>query len=102
MESQLGPWPRRIALLYATLVFAVWTLAITADPLASHVQDWVFVVGLPWSLLLLGGRALTSPLGLVLLFMTGILNARLLYLMAARRRYRPPSRRETPLLPPAA
>jgi hypothetical protein len=86
MELQPSRWPRRLALLYVAIVLAVWALAISSD---SAYQNWIFVVGLPWSLLLAGSRLLGSPLGLVVLFFTGILNARMIYLIAARRRHNP-------------
>ena len=99
MNSHSSPWPRRLAGGYIAVVFAVWIIVILPGPFAAGAQNWIFVIGLPWSLLFVSGSALSGPLGLVLLFLTGILNASVLYLVAARWSR---VRRDNLLQPPAA
>ena len=90
--------PRRVAVIYTTLVFAAWILALSPLSHFSTVEALPILVGLPWSLLFLDG----GGLGLFGLFLTGLMNGCLLYFAAwAWRRASLPPRRRL-LLPPAA
>ena len=90
--------PRRVAVIYTTLVFAAWILALSPLSHFSPVASLPLLVVLPWSLLFLAG----GGLGLFGLFLTGLMNGCLLYfaVWAWRRASLPPRRRL--LLPPAA
>jgi hypothetical protein len=69
-------WPTRVALTYLALLFLSWTIALGTD-WAWGLERLVFIVGLPWSLLLV--EASGTGTELALLFGTGVLNAALVY-----------------------
>jgi len=98
MISALSPWPRRAAFLYAALVFLGWILALGASPFSTGLELWPFAVALPWSLLLLH----SGPFGLFVVFLAGLVNAGLLYLVLGGWRRIGHLRRRGSLLPPAA
>ena len=98
MNSALSPWPRRVALFYTALVFFTWILALGASSFSSDLELWPFAVALPWSLLLLS----SSHVGLFVVFLAGLFNAGLMYLMLGGWRRLGIVRRRMPLLPPAA
>jgi hypothetical protein len=97
MNSALSPWPRRAAFAYVTLVFLVWVVAI-AFQFWKGAEVLVVAIGLPWSILPLGG----GPFALFGLFLTGIFNAAVLYLLLGGWRRVPLLRRRKLTLPPAA
>jgi hypothetical protein len=90
--------PRRVALLYVALVFAVWVAALLPGPLSGISQTWPIIVGLPWSLI----AFVVGPAGLFLMFLAGIGNAGLLYVILSGWRRLTQGRRRQLLLPPAA
>ena len=96
MASPLSPWPRRVAFLYVALVFLVWILALGTLPYSLGFELLPYVVALPWSLLLLH----SGSSWLFVVFLAGLLNAALLYLVLGGWRRVGPIRPRMPLLPP--
>jgi len=88
-------WPRRISLAYIGLVFLAWVMALAPSPFSNAAQVWPIIVALPWSLFLLAEGSLFG------IFIAGLLNAALLYILLAGWRRPFPARRRL-LLPPAA
>ena len=98
MDRSLSPWPRRIALAYIGLVFLTWALALISSPFSDRVQTWPIIVALPWSLILFLGPAAA----LFGIFLAGLLNAGLLYLLLRGWARRSTARHRPLMLPPAA
>ena len=98
MRSLPSLSPSRAALLYVALVFAAWVIALLPGPLSAISQTWPIILALPWSLVLLGGG---FP-WLFLMFMAGVGNGLLLYMVFAGWRRLTRMRRRRLLLPPAA
>ncbi len=98
MSLSLSPWPRRVALAYFGLVVLTWALALSSMPFSDRMQTWPIIVALPWSLILLEGGAA----GLFGIFLAGLLNGGLLYLLLRGWARRSTARHRPLLLPPAA
>ena len=98
MRSLPSLSPGRAALLYVALVFAAWVIALLPGPLSAISQTWPIILALPWSLILLGA----GFLGLFLIFLAGVGNALLLYMVLSGWRRLTRVRRRRLLLPPAA
>jgi len=101
MASPSSGWPRRAALLYAGIVFAVWVLALLPGPLSNISQTWPIIVALPWSRFLITSGIFDGPFGFLTTFLAGMLNGGLLYLVLAALRRLLRWRRRQLLLPPA-
>ena len=102
MTSPSSGWPRRAALLYAGIVFAVWVLALLPGPLSHISQTWPIIVALPWSRFLITRGIFGGPFGFLTTFLAGMLNGGLLYLVLVALRRLLRWRRRQLLLPPAA
>jgi hypothetical protein len=98
MSSLPSLSPGRAALLYVALAIAAWVIALLPGPLSAISQTWPIILALPWSLILLGA----GDLGLFMIFLAGIGNGLLLYVVLGGRRRLTRIRRRRLLLPPAA
>ena len=97
MSLSQSPWPRRVTLAYVGLVFFSWVLALWPSSGSDAFQTLPILVSLPWSLILLGAGTLALP-GL---FLAGLLNASILYILLRGQRQRLVSNKLPLQLPPA-
>jgi hypothetical protein len=98
MSSLPSLSPGRATLLYVALVFAAWVTALLPGPLSAISQTWPIILALPWSLIFLGA----GSLGLFMIFLAGIGNGLVLYVVLGGWRRLTRVRRRQLLLPPAA
>src|SRR4029077_15342834 len=101
MTSPSSGWPRRAALLYAGIVFAVWVLALLPGPLSHISQTWPIIVALPWSRFLITSGIFDGPFGFLTSFLAGMLNGGLLYIVLTALRSILKWRRSQVSVPPA-
>ena len=99
MNFPLSPWPRRVALAYMGLVVLTWVLALSSGPFSDRMQTWPIIVALPWSLILFLDGPAAALFGI---FLAGLMNGGLLYLLLRSWARRSTARHRPLLLPPAA
>ena len=93
-----SPWPRRLGLAYAILVFMSWVLAIAVPSFPNDGELVPIALALPWSLFLFNSGG--GSLALFAIFTGGMLNAGIIYLIAGGWRRVAALRRGPFLLPP--